>query len=81
MIFITLVLVAVTCMYLSHSIGTGKKIMTFDGTWEFIIEDNMQYARSNYNDSGRKPWTPSASPGALDDEVGDFQALYTRLDR
>jgi hypothetical protein len=47
MIFISLLLVAATIIYLSHSSATGKNIITLNGPWKFIVGDNMQYAQSN----------------------------------
>jgi len=76
MLFITLLLVAVTFMYLSYS-STSEKILRFDkhlitlnGPWKFIVGDNMQYAESNYDDSKWENMDLSAPPGAHDDDVG-----------
>ena len=70
MIFITLLLVAGTTMYLSHSSDTGKNIITLNGPWKFITGDNMQYANSDYDDSGWETIDLTAPPGAHDDDVG-----------
>ena len=70
MIFITLFLVAGTIMYLSHSSVTGRNIITLNGPWKFIAGDNMQYAQSNYDDSGWETMDLTAPPGAHDDDVG-----------
>jgi hypothetical protein len=76
MIFITLFLVAGVIMYLSYSatteetLRTDKNITTLNGPWKFIVGDNMQYARSNYDDSGWETIDFTAPPGAHDDDVG-----------
>ena len=70
MIFITLFFVAGVIMYLSHSATTGKNIITLSGPWKFIVGDNMQYANSNYDDSGWETMDLTAPPGAHDDDVG-----------
>ena len=77
MIFITLFLVAGVIIYISHStttteetLGTGKNIITLNGPWKFIAGDNMQYAQSNYDDSGWETIDLTAPPGAHDDDVG-----------
>ena len=76
MIFITLFLVAGVIMYLSHfatteeTLRTDKNIITLNGPWKFIVGDNMQYAQSNYDDSGWETMDLTAPPGAHDDDVG-----------
>ena len=70
MIFITLFLVAGTIMYISYSSGAGKNIIILNGPWKFITGDNMQYARSNYDDSKWETMDLTAPPGAHDDDVG-----------
>src|SRR4029078_729315 len=50
--------------------GTGKNIITLNGPWKFIVGDNMQYAHSNYDDSGWETIDLTAPPGAHDDDVG-----------
>src|SRR6187399_602010 len=70
MIFITLFLVAGVIMYLSHSATTSKNIITLSGPWKFIAGDNMQYANSNYDDSGWETMDLTSPPGAHDDDVG-----------
>jgi hypothetical protein len=76
MIFITLSLVAGVIIYFSYSATTGetwsaeKNIITLNGPWRFIIGDNMQYAQSNYDDSGWETMDFTAPPGVHDDDVG-----------
>src|SRR5678809_1612669 len=82
MTFITLLLVAVTFMYLSYSSTTeetlrsDKHLTTLNGPWKFIAGDNMQYAASNYDDSQWENMDLSAPPKAHDDDVG-LCLLYT----
>jgi len=76
MLFITLLLVAVTFMCLSYSSTTeetlrsDKHLTTLNGPWKFIAGDNMEYAQSNYDDSGLETMDLTAPPGAHDDDVG-----------
>jgi hypothetical protein len=76
MIFISLLLIAGVFMYLSHfttteeELSTDKNIITLKGPWKFIVGDNMQYAQSNYDDSGWETMDLAAPPGAHDDDVG-----------
>ena len=76
MLFITLFLVAGVIMYLSHfatteeTLRTDKNITTLNGPWKFIVGDNMQYAQSDYDDSGWETMDLTAPPGAHDDDVG-----------
>jgi hypothetical protein len=70
MIFITLVLIAGTFIYLSRTSDTGKNIITLNGPWKFMAGDNVQYAQSSYDDSGWETVNLSAPPGAHDDDVG-----------
>jgi len=76
MILITLFLVAGVIMYLSYfvtteeTLRTDKNITTLNGPWKFIVGDNMQYAQSNYDDSGWETIDLTAPPGAHDDDVG-----------
>src|SRR5882757_2963376 len=76
MLFVTLLLVAGTFMYLSYSSTTeetlrsDKHLTTLNGPWKFIAGDNMQYAESNYDDSQWENMDLTASPGAHDDDVG-----------
>jgi len=76
MLFITLFLVAGVIMYLSHfttteeKLSSDKNIITLNGPWKFIVGDNMQYAQSNYDDSGWETMDLIAPPGAHDDDVG-----------
>jgi hypothetical protein len=76
MLFITLLLVAGTIMYLSHFITTEEKLSTdknlipLNGPWKFITGDNMQYAQANYDDSGWETMDLTAPRGVHDDDVG-----------
>ena len=76
MLFITLFSVAGVTIYLSYFattekiLHTDKNITTLNGPWKFIVGDNMQYARSDYDDSGWETVDLSAPPGAHDDDVG-----------
>jgi len=76
MLFITLFLVAGVIIYLSHSATTeealrnDKSLITLNGPWKFTVGDNMQYAQSNYDDSGWETMDLTAPPGAHDDDVG-----------
>ena len=76
MLFITLFLVAGVIMYLSYSatteetLHTDKNITTLNGPWKFIVGDNVQYAQSNYDDSGWETMDLTAPPDAHDDDVG-----------
>ena len=76
MMFITLLLVAGTTVYLSHSATTektlraDKNIMLLNGPWKFTVGDNMQYSQSSYDDSGWGTMDLSAPPGVHDDDVG-----------
>jgi hypothetical protein len=76
MLFITLFLVAGVTKYISYFatteevLRTDKNITTLNGPWKFIVEDNMQYAQSNYNDSGWENIDLAAPSGAHDDDVG-----------
>jgi len=76
MLFITLLLVAGTFMYLSWSSTTeetlrsDKHLTTLNGPWKFITGDNMQYAESNYDDSQWENMDLTAPPGVHDDDVG-----------
>ena len=76
MTFITLLLVAVTFMYLSYSSTTEetlrseKHLTTLNGPWKFIAGDNMQYAESNYDDSQWENMDLTAPSGVHDDDVG-----------
>jgi hypothetical protein len=49
---------------------TDKNIITLNGPWKFTVGDNMQYALSNYDDSGWETMDLTAPPGAHDDDVG-----------
>jgi len=69
-LFITLLLVAATIKYLSHSSGTSKNSITLNGPWRFIVGDSVQYAQPNYNDSRWEIMDLTAPPGAHDDDVG-----------
>src|SRR6187399_927066 len=76
MLFITLLLVVGTIMYLSHftiteeKLSTDKNLIPLNGPWKFITGDDMQYAQSNYDDSGWETMDLTAPPGAHDDDVG-----------
>lgn len=76
MMFITLLLVAGTAMYLSHSSTTeetlraDKNIITLNGPWKFIVGDNIQYSQPGYDDSGWETMDLTAPPGVHDDDVG-----------
>ena len=76
MLFITLLLVAGTFMYLSWSSTTeetlrsDKHLTTLNGPWKFITGDNLQYAESNYDDSQWENMDLTAPPGVHDDDVG-----------
>ncbi len=76
MLFITLFLVAGVIMYLSYfatteeTLRADKNIITLNGPWKFMVGDNMQYARSDYDDSGWETMDLAAPPGAHDDDVG-----------
>jgi len=76
MLLITLVLVAGVTIYLSHSATTeealraDKNIIPLNGPWRFITGDDMQYALSNYDDSGWETVDLTPPPGAHDDDVG-----------
>jgi len=76
MLFITLLLVVGTFMYLSYSSTTedtlrsDKHLITLNGPWKFMAEDNMQYAESNYNDSQWENMDLTAPPRVHDDDVG-----------
>ena len=76
MTFITLFLVAGVIIYLSwfatteETLRTDKNITTLNGPWKFIVGDNMQYARPDYDDSGWETMDLTAPPGAHDDDVG-----------
>lgn len=76
MLFITLLLVAGTTTYLSHfttteeNLRANKNLIPLNGPWKFITGDNMQYARSSYNDSGWETMDLTAPTGVHDDDVG-----------
>lgn len=76
MLVITLLLVAGTFMYMSYfstteeALRSDKNLTILNGPWKFITGDNMQYAQSNYNDSGWETMDLTAAPGAHDDDVG-----------
>jgi hypothetical protein len=76
MLFITLLLVAGTIMYLSHfttteeKLSADKNLLPLNGPWKFITGDNMQYAQPNYDDSGWETMDLTAPPGVHDDDVG-----------
>jgi hypothetical protein len=76
MLFITLLLVAGTFMYLSWSSTTeetlrsDKYLTTLNGPWKFLAGDNMQYAEYNYNDSAWENMDLTAPAGVHDDDVG-----------
>lgn len=76
MLFITLLLVAGTFIYFSYfsiteeALRSDKNLITLNGPWKFIAGDNIQYAQSNYNDSGWETMDFSAPPGVHDDDVG-----------
>jgi len=76
MIFITLLLVAGTAIYLSHSATTeetlraDKNIIPLNGPWKFTVGDNMQYSQASYNDSRWETMDLTAPPGVHDDDVG-----------
>ena len=76
MLFITLLLVAGTFMYLSYSSTTeeilrsDKNLTTLNGPWKFITGDYLQYAEPNYDDSHWKNMDLTAPPGMHDDDVG-----------
>jgi len=76
MLFITLSLVAGVIIYLSwfdtteETLRTDKNITTLNGPWKFIVGDNVQYALSDYDDSGWETMDLAAPPGAHDDDVG-----------
>src|SRR5260370_30798879 len=76
MLFVTLLLVAGTFMYLSYSSTTegilrsDKHLTTLNGPWKFIAGDNMQYVESNYDDSQWENMDLTAPPRVHDDDVG-----------
>ena len=76
MILITVLLVAGVTKYLSYfatteeTLRADKNITTLNGPWKFLPGDNMQYAESNYDDSGWETIDLTAPPGAHDDDVG-----------
>ncbi len=76
MLLVTLLLVAGTVIYLSHSAITeealraDKNIIPLNGPWKFIAGDDMQYAQSGYDDSGWETIDLTAPSGAHDDDVG-----------
>src|SRR5258708_18670377 len=76
MLFITLFLVAGVIKYLSYfattekTLRADKNIITLNGPWKFIVGDNMQYARSDYDDSEWETIDLAAPPGAHDNDVG-----------
>jgi len=76
MLFITVLLVAGTFIYLSYSSTTeealrsDKQLITLNGPWKFITGDNMQYAASSYDDSQWESMDLTAPPRVHDDDVG-----------
>lgn len=76
MLFITVLLVAGTTLYLSHftiteeALHADKNIVPLNGPWKFAVGDNMQYSQANYDDSGWETMDLAAPPGAHDDDVG-----------
>src|SRR6185436_11886788 len=75
-LFITMLLIGGTIIYLSYfttteqKLSADKNIITLNGPWKFMAGDNMQYAQPNYDDSGWETMDLSAPPGAHDDDVG-----------
>ena len=53
-----------------ETLRANKNIIPLNGPWKFIAGDNMQYAQSNYDDSGWETTDLTAPPGAHDDDVG-----------
>lgn len=76
MAIITLFLMILTMMFLKFSINEGAKldigktIITLNNPWKFKTGDNLQWARSNFNDSEWETIDLTAPPGAHDDDVG-----------
>lgn len=76
LLFITLLLVAGTTLYLSYfstteeALRADKNIVLLNGPWKFAVGDNMQYSRPGYDDSRWETMDLSAPPGAHDDDVG-----------
>ena len=76
MLFISLLLVAGTAIYLSHfttteeKLSADKDLIPLNGPWKFITGDNMQYAQPDYDDSGWETMDLTAPPGLHDDDVG-----------
>jgi hypothetical protein len=76
MLLTTLLLVAGVIKYLSYFatteeiLRTDKNITTLNGPWKFIVGDNMQYARSDYDDSKWETMDLTAPSGAHDGDVG-----------
>lgn len=76
MLFITLLLIAGTFIFIAHSSTTeeilrsDKNLILLNGPWKFMAGDNMQYAESGYDDSKWETIDLGAPPGAHDDDVG-----------
>jgi len=70
MLIATLLLIAATFQYLSQPSETSKDSLTLNGPWKFKIGDNIQYAQSDYDDSGWEKMDLTAPAGAHDDDVG-----------
>jgi hypothetical protein len=76
MLLVTLLLVAGVIIYLSYfatteeTLRADKNITTLNGPWIFMVGDNIQYARSDFDDSGWETVDLAAPRGAHDDDVG-----------
>src|ERR1700733_2922685 len=76
MLLITLLLVAGVVKYLSwfatteETLRADKNITLLNGPWKFTTGDNMQYARSGFDDSGWENMDLTAPPKAHDGDVG-----------
>lgn len=70
MIFISLLVVVGTVIYLASSPDVSQSVTTLNGPWKFTVGDNMQYAQPDYNDSEWEMVDLTAPSGAHDDDVG-----------
>jgi len=76
MLLITLLLIAGTIVYLSHSVTTeqallaDKNIVLLNGPWKFTTGDNRLYSQPGFNDSAWETIDLTAPAGVHDDDVG-----------
>lgn len=76
MLFVTMLLVTATFVYLSQAstseeaLRSDKHLITLNGPWKFITGDSLHYADPGYDDSKWESLDLTAPVGVHDDDVG-----------